>query len=58
MLAAANTHNDILPNLVAADIEAVCNIEKHYAYLLFANHTYILIYAFFLDAINTTCTSY
>ena len=47
MLAATNTHNDILPNLAAADIEAVCNIEKHYAYLLFANHTYILICAFF-----------
>ena len=39
----ANTHNDILPNLVAADIQAVCNIEKHYAYLWFANRTYILI---------------
>ena len=39
----ANTHNDILPNLVAADIQAVCNIKKHYAYSWFANRTYILI---------------
>ena len=39
----SNTHNDILPNLVAAYIVEVCNIEKHYAYLWFANRTYILI---------------
>ena len=30
----ANSYNHILPNLPLADIDAVCNIEKHYAYFV------------------------